>query len=161
MKTEYPNRKLNRLKEFNYASANSYYITVCTANRAKIFWINDITSTLSPIGIVAEEEILSLDRRFQLAIVDHYVIMPDHIHLIITLYDPQPGTDAKTPNVKNLIGSLKASITKRLGNGSIWQKSFYDHVIRNDKDYEDIWNYISMNPIRYLDRMLLQTQPNP
>ena len=158
---EHPNRKHIRLKEFNYASANSYFITVCTANRAKIFWENNLTSKLSPAGIIAEEEILAAGDRFPLAVIDHYVIMPDHIHLIITLYDPVQGSDAKTPNVKNLIGFLKARITKKIGKGSIWQKSFYDHIIRNDKDYEESWNYISMNPIRYIDRMILQTQPEP
>ena len=158
---DHPKRKTNRLEEFNYASANSYFITICTANRAKLFWINDLTGKLSPSGTIAEEEILAAGDRSQLAVIDHYVIMPDHIHLIITLYDPPPGSDAKTPNVVNLIGSLKARITKKLGNGSIWQKSFYDHVIRNDKDYEESWNYISMNPTRYIDRMKLQTQPKP
>ena len=147
-----PKRKNNRLLGFNYANSASYFITICTANRRKIFWNDRTDGTLSDQGLIAEQEIIALPERFMLTRIDKYVIMPDHIHMIVTLIGALPGTDEKTPDVKNVIGSFKARVTGRIVNGqSIWQKSFYDHVIRNDKEYSDIWEYIEYNPCKYLE----------
>lgn len=147
-----PKRKNNRLLGFNYSNSASYFITICTANRRKLFWTDKLDGTLSDQGIAAEQELLALPKRFMLTGIDKYVIMPDHIHLIITLIGAMPGTDEKTPDVKNVIGSFKAKVTGRIGNGNtVWQKSFYDHVIRNNKEYSDIWEYIEFNPCKYLE----------
>lgn len=78
--------------------------------------------------------------------VDKYVVMPNHVHLILVL--EHNGMD-----VPNIISSYKAFVTKIIHlvnpNLKVWQTSFHDHVIRNQKSYEKIWNYIDTNPIRW------------
>ena len=139
---------------FDYSNSASYFITICTAHRQKLFWTDAYDGSLSETGKIADEEILALPDRFPLTEIDKYVIMPDHVHMIITLLGALPGTDKKTPNIANIVGAFKAKVTFRCTDGhdrpavSIWQKSFYDHVIRNDKEYSDTWNYIDGNPRR-------------
>ena len=87
---ELPKRKQIRIEDYDHSTPGAYFITVCTANRAKIFWS---------------------DRR--------------------------------------VIKQFKGSITKQIGR-PIWQKSFYDHGIRNHRDYDEIWEYIENNPSKYL-----------
>ena len=148
-----PKRKNNRLLGFNYANSASYFITICTENRRNIFWSEKMDGSLSDGGSILEQEIKAAPERFALTRIDKYVIMPDHVHLIITLIGAMPGTDEKTPDVKNVIGSLKARVSGKIGKGrSVWQKSFYDHVIRNDDEYSYVWEYIEYNPCKYLQR---------
>ena len=94
-----------------------------------------------------------MPERFPFTGIDIYTVMPDHVHLIITLHDdPNTGSSATRPGIKNVVGYLKAKVTKRIGSDtSIWQKSFYDHVIRDDEDYAEIWYYIEANPRRYIN----------
>ena len=84
--------------------------------------------------------------------IDQFVIMPDHVHLIVTLHNAGSETSDKTPNIQNIIGSFKARVTGKFGSGkSIWQKSFYDRVIRNETEYAEIWQYIENNPHKYFN----------
>ena len=157
---KYPTRKDIRLTGFNYANSASYFITICTVNRKNIFWNGLNAFVLSEAGEIVQREIAELPQRFILTKVDKYVIMPDHIHLIITLIGPAPGTDEVTPNIKNIIGSLKARISAQIGGGAtVWQKRFYDHVIRNDREYSDIWEYIEYNPYKFLDERKYKSHP--
>ena len=83
--------------------------------------------------------------------IDKYVIMPNHIHLILTL---QAGTGGASPSptVTQVVGTFK-SMTTRLceGESKLFQRSFYDHVIRNDMDYQEIWTYIDQNPAKWAE----------
>ena len=74
--------------------------------------------------------------------IDKYVIMPNHIHLIIII-DRESNL-----SISNIIKKYKEWITKEIGK-SIWQKSYYDHIIRNEKDYLRIWKYIEENIIKW------------
>ena len=77
--------------------------------------------------------------------VDRYVIMPDHIHLLITIHTDERGRPMVAPTVSRVVQQMKGYVTKHIGS-SIWQKSFYDHVIRNKEDYETHIKYIYENP---------------
>lgn len=140
-----PKRKRNRIKDFDYSSNNAYFITVCTKGRkcvlAKIAVGNDAhivpTPELTSYGIVAEKYIRSISG------IDKYVIMPNHIHMIIL------KTDGKT-SISSDIRSMKVLVTKEIGT-TIWQKSFYDHIIRSEKDYLSIWEYIENNPAKWAE----------
>lgn len=83
--------------------------------------------------------------------VDHYVVMPNHVHLILVITAGHIGTDGRTvcaPTVSRVVRGWKAAVTKQIG-VSIWQKSFHDHIIRNETDYLRIWNYIDTNPAKW------------
>lgn len=105
---------------------------------------------LSKIGIVVENEIHKLNTIYENIKVDKYQIMPNHIHLIIFIYEDSNGRTQFAPTISRIIKQFKGSITKQIG-FSIWQKSFYDRVIRNEKEYQSVWNYIHNNPLKYLE----------
>ena len=105
---------------------------------------------LSKIGIVIENEIYKLNTVYENIKVDKYQIMPNHIHLIIFIYEDSNGRTQFAPTISRIIKQFKGSITKQIG-FSIWQKSFYDRIIRNEKEYQEVWNYIHNNPLKYLE----------
>ena len=72
--------------------------------------------------------------------------MPDHIHLLLRVDFPKGGT---TTEISTVIGSLKRWVSRQIGR-PIWQKSYFDHVIRGQRDYNEIWQYIEENPLKYL-----------
>ncbi|MBQ3543901.1 MAG: transposase, partial [Lachnospiraceae bacterium] len=84
---------------------------------------------------------------YENATVDKYVIMPNHIHMIITIHGTMKAS-SPTINTENIIRSFKTMVTKELGN-SIFQRSFHDHIIRNDEDYKKVSEYIGTNVLRW------------
>lgn len=149
---DYPERKHNRLRQFDYNTIASYFITICTARRDKIFWSGTCDDSLSAAGLIVDEEIRNLPERFDQVKIDKYVIMPDHVHLIISINGMTSKYHEKLPDIKNAVGCLKSKVTIRIGSGeSVWQKSFYDHIIRDDNDYNGVWYYIETNPAKYLN----------
>ena len=135
---ELPKRKKIRLDNFSYASHNGYFLTLCTAERKRLFWDDD---GLSELGQYLQECLLRIPEIYLHTSLDKYCIMPDHLHMILLL----EGEDGDQAGVPQIIGQLKRLVSKRAGY-SIWQKSYYDHVIRNKSDYQEIWKYIDGNP---------------
>jgi len=83
--------------------------------------------------------------------VDNYVIMPDHIHLLLSI-NGHPGTGVPTKRtslIARFVGTLKRFCNKEYGE-NIWQGRYYDHVIRNQQDYDEIWEYIENNPSKWI-----------
>lgn len=159
MNEEKPTRKKNRLNYYDYSSCGAYFLTVCTSKRINHFWADSpvevgasIARPLDPHGIklskhgkIADEAVKSISETYKALSVDHYVIMPDHIHLLITIHTDERGRPMVAPTVSRVVQQMKGYVTKRIG-VSIWQKSFYDHVIRNKEDYEAHIKYINDNP---------------
>ncbi len=138
-------RKQNRLHKFDYSKGGWYYITVCVKDRAPI--LSKIISkepyiALLPYGEMVEKQIQQISAHYPV-IVEQYVIMPDHIHMILKIQKEE-----KTPLLSKVIQQFKGSVTKQIGR-SIWQRSFYDHVIRGKSDYEEIAMYIQQNPKKW------------
>ena len=158
---ELPKRKQIRIEDYDYSTPGAYFITVCTANREKIFWsdrrgelCSPANVTLSDIGIIVDKEIQKLNTVYDAVRVNKYCIMPDHIHFIISINADENGRTQFAPTISRVIKQFKGSITKQVGR-PIWQKSFYDHGIRNQQDYDEIWQYIENNPLKYaLNRTL-------
>ena len=82
--------------------------------------------------------------------VDHDTIMPNHIHLLLQINTDDDGRPMGAPTVSTVINQLKGIITKQVG-FPVWQKSYYDHIIRGKKDYLEIWDYIEGNPYRWIN----------
>ena len=154
MENQLPKRKKIRLSDYDYSTPGAYFITVCTANREKIFWSDrrgELCSpavTLTDIGIIADNEIQKINIIYDAVRVEKYCIMPDHIHFIISITGDENGRTQFAPTISRIIKQFKGSTTKRIGR-AIWQKSFYDHAIRNQQDYDEIWQYIDNNPLKY------------
>ena len=164
---ELPKRKQIRIEDYDYSTPGAYFITVCTANREKIFWSDrrgelcsladnmqpgdrrsPLRAELSNLGIIVDAEIQKLNTIYDAVRVDKYCIMPDHIHFIISINTDENGRTQFAPTISGVMKQFKGSITKQVGR-SIWQKSFYDHGIRNQQDYDEIWEYIENNPLKY------------
>lgn len=152
---ELPKRRSIRIANYNYSLPGMYFITICTANREKIFWNNrrgDLRSPasvpLSEIGKIVNDEVHKLNSIYTAVHIDKYCIMPDHIHMILIISTDADGRTQFAPTISRVIKQFKGSITKQIGS-SIWQKSFYEHTIRNQQDYDEIWEYIENNPAKY------------
>ncbi len=160
---EFANRKPNRIAGYDYNQNGAYFITICTQDRKKIL------STVGPplpgcpqeayvkllqYGEIADQIIRKMDAFYGHISVDKYVIMPDHIHLLLHIDYPDghPGTGVPTPRtsaIARFVGTFKRFCNKEYGR-NIWQSRYYDHVIRNQQDYNEIWEYIDNNPIKWI-----------
>ena len=148
-------RKRIRLENYDYSSDGAYFVTVCVIRKDIYLWKNvaancvrqNITHELSDIGKLVDNEIQKVETIYDSITVDKYCIMPDHIHMIL-LIDTKWRTQF-APTISRVIKQFKGAITKKLG-FSIWQKSFNDEIIRNEKAYLEIWRYIDENPVKYL-----------
>ena len=145
-----PKRKPLRLKGYDYNQDGSYFVTICVKNRNKI--LSDIVGddaniVLKKCGLVIQKYIKNVSE------IEKYVIMPDHIHMIIRIRNSESTrasthTDIYKNKVSNIVRSLKILTTKEIGE-SIFQRSYYDHIIRDQNDYNEIWEYIDKNPKKY------------
>ncbi|MBE7021661.1 MAG: hypothetical protein E7414_00335 [Ruminococcaceae bacterium] len=100
---------------------------------------------LSKYGVILDKYINLMNNKYSHIEIDKYVIMPNHIHLILILDDSGGGGN---PPLQNIIGRLKSYTTNKFGN-VLWQRSFHDHIIRGEKDYQTIWEYIDTNLLNW------------
>ena len=148
-------RKPNRLVHYDYRMPNAYFITICTQKRQNLFWAPVGASIarpqnvpLSAYGKIVDAAIRDIPKHYPAVTLDHYVVMPNHIHLLLQIHSDAQGRPMVAPTVSTIIQQMKGIVTKQIGI-SIWQKLFYDHVIRCSQDYEMVWNYIEANPAKW------------
>ena len=151
----FPKRKHPRLKNFDYGSDGAYFITICTKNRRCLLShivgrglapADTCNITYTPLGKIAETQLLLLESRFASLTVDQYVIMPNHIHMLLRI-ERDGAQGAARPTVEQIVRSVKIMIRKKTG-VSPFQRSFYEHIIRGYQDYCETWEYIHNNPIK-------------
>ena len=152
-------RKSNRLKKYDYSQKGAYFLTICVKDKRKLLGKFDVGAIinrpplqLSEYGKVIDKAINEIPIHYPQIIVDKYVIMPNHVHLILiieTIEESRRLIIAPT-SISVVVQQMKRHVSKQIGH-SIWQKSFYDHVIRSEEDYITKWNYIDTNPIRWHD----------
>ena len=153
IKMHLPKRKPTRLKNYDYSQNGYYFITICTHNRKNIL-CNIVgeglcalpSIELTPIGEIVKQSIEYINNNYNDVSVDKYVIMPNHIHLIIAI---KTGGHRDPPlQVYDIIGRFKSFADNKY-DGALWQRSFHDHIIRDQTDYLKIWNYIDTNPHKW------------
>jgi len=154
---ELPKRKNIRLTEYNYQTPGAYFVTVCTKDRCSIFWENVGASIARPqeikltaCGVWAKEAVESIEEKYPAISVEAYVIMPNHIHLLLQIHAHEDGRAMLAPTLSIVVQQMKGFVTKKVGY-TLWQKGFYDHVIRNEKDFWEISEYIQNNPIKWIE----------
>ena len=156
-----PKRKTVRLQGYDYNTPGYYFITVCTEDKKPM--LCKIVGTglpdgpqvvLSAYGKIADKQLQTMRGFYSDVRVDKYVIMPNHIHLILVLEDGMDGpsgrpvpTDTK---IARFVGTFKRFCNRRYGK-NIWQYRSYDHVIRSERDYRKIWQYIDGNPGKWME----------
>ena len=140
-----PKRKPTRLKGYDYSQNGYYFVTICTHNKKCILSNivgDDAHIVPSKYGIIVEKYISNIVG------IDKYVIMPNHIHLIIKNDNGTMWASSPTQSISQQVKSFKTLVTKEIGY-KIFQRSFHDHIIRGEKDYLKIWNYIDTNPLKW------------
>ena len=155
---DYPKRKSIRLKGYDYSQNGYYFITICVQNMKNILCRGEHCSPennhqfeLSDIGILVDTAIRNIPKYYANVEIEKYVIMPNHLHMILVLQSNESGRtmfDPTAPTIGRIIKQMKGYITKQIGY-SIWQKSYYDHIIRNESEYQKIWQYIDTNPLKW------------
>ncbi|MCI9588723.1 MAG: hypothetical protein HFF60_12300 [Oscillospiraceae bacterium] len=165
-----PQRRKNRLQGYDYSRTGWYFITVCTKQKEHLLGEVRTSLTPSPVGRddlgapftalslygqITEKYIRSIPAAYPDVRVDKYVIMPNHVHLIIRIVRSEhngPSRDgaprSSRPTISGVIGALKRFVNQKTG-ASIWQTSFHDHIIRGEADYLRIWHYIDTNPAKW------------
>ncbi len=149
-----PERKIMRLAGYDYSSCGAYFVTICVADRNPLLWnagadiIRPNAPTLSQYGEIAARAIEQIPLHYKDVVVDKYCVMPDHVHIIVYIMPNESGRMISAPTLSVIIGSMKWWTTKQIG-FPIWQKSFYDRIVRSEKDYQEIWQYIDENPLKW------------
>ncbi len=148
---ELPKRKPNRLPNYDYSQTGAYFITICTQDKKNLLAgivgggvLDAPRVELTHLGQLVEKVILSANQAKGIR-VDKFVIMPNHIHLILFVdgdYETQSRTNARIPHY---VSTLKR-FCYRDAETKFFQRSYHDHVIRNEQDYLRIWQYIDNNP---------------
>jgi len=171
-------RRSIRLKGYDYSQAGAYFITLCTQDRACLFGkVVNGEMRLNDAGRMVLAEWNRLPERFPHLVLDAFVVMPNHVHGILVITDPAPtvgatvgatptvgATTRVAPTVGNIIGAFKSRVTveyirgvKTSGwppfRGRLWQRNYYEHIIRNERALNAIRQYIMENPRRWqMDR---------
>lgn len=165
-----------RLKNYDYSQAGAYFVTVCAQNRECVFGkIDDGVMQLNDAGRMIETWWYELSHKFPMIDMDVYTVMPNHFHGIIaivgtaprghpnpdrSLHEGQPHRVA--PTLGNIVNWFKTMTTNdyiqgvrhhqwRPFPGKLWQRNYYEHIIRNEDDLDKIREYIIYNHIRWDD----------
>ena len=160
-----PKRKSGRLKDYDYSRNGAYFITICVQDRLNILSriegdeISGPDLQLSQFGQIVEKWMKYIPVKYPCVVVDKYVVMPNHIHIILIIdndiEDVSSGTGNPSPTVGQIIGWFKYAVTKQINQMQnqagerLFQRSYYDHIIRNESGYQEIWQYIDGNPAKW------------
>ena len=167
MKTddEFITRKQIRLENYDYSSNGAYFVTVCTKDRQRI--LSDITVgaihespavKLTKYGEITIGALAKTENRFDNATITDYVIMPDHIHIVLVLLDKKRAIREsplqKRSELSKIIGFFKTSVSKEIHKMNpdldVWQRGYFEHIIRNENDLYEIRKYIENNPKKWV-----------
>ena len=160
-------RKNLRLKGYDYSNSGLYFVTICTFEKKySLSYITDRRDSpcgcpqviLTGLGKICKANLFNIEKLFNIKVVN-YIIMPNHIHLIIEVKEHNARTGASpVPTVSAIIGAYKSLVYNKWLDtcgennqivGKIWERSFYDHIIRDDEDLYFRQRYIDENPLRW------------
>ncbi len=155
-----PNRKPIRLKNFNYSEQGVYFITICVKDKKCILsqivgdGVIDVPEIkLLDYGKIAEKQILSINEAYDFLNIESYVIMPNHIHLLVKVLKRNSEGMSGTPSPTNmeipkLVSTFKRFCNKTYGE-NIWQRGYNDRIIRDEADYIKHLEYIKNNTLKW------------
>jgi REP element-mobilizing transposase RayT len=157
-------RRSIRLRKYDYSQAGAYFVTLCTRDRECLF--GDVVNeemAFNEYGNAINETWIWLGEQYEYIMLDEYIVMPNHFHGILVIHEDGRGGSRTAPTydpvkrkpLGRLIGAFKTVSTKRINEirktpGSVvWQRNYYEHIIRNQHDLHDIRQYILYNPLRW------------
>lgn len=153
-----PTRKTQRLQNYNYASYGIYFVTICTYEHRNLFW-SDTPCVLNGAGEMLVGWIKELSKEYPCLHTDCYAVMPNHVHLILFLHRegeasmPEMLDWFKTMTSNDYICGVKAGAYAPF-HKRVWQRGYYDHVVRNGMDLDATRDYVMNNPVKWkLDKL--------
>jgi len=158
MNTEMKERKLNRLKDYDYSQNGYYFVTICTKNREA--WFGKIESDkmiLNMFGEITKNFWVEIPKHFKNVSLDEFIVMPNHIHGIVIIVGNaymRSLQDRTKMLLSRIIQQYKSSVTREINSLQNdfcfkWHKSFYDHIIKDEKTLNNIREYITNNPLKW------------
>jgi REP element-mobilizing transposase RayT len=152
-----------RLSDFDYSQVGVYFVTVCSHERKCTFGrVESGAVELFPLGRIVRESWLEIPYHFARVELDTFVVMPNHLHGVLVLHEDfvQRAQHAaplqiKAASLPAVLRSFKAAATKRardaslLGSNPLWQRNYYEHIVRPGEALNDIRKYVSENPARW------------
>ena len=156
-------RQSMRLMEYDYSQAGAYFVTICVREGEPLFGeiVNGVVQ-LSDFGRVVMECWKAVPEHFQDVELDEFVVMPNHVHGIIvisavgTIHELSLQNDPRSRRrmlLPKVVGYLKMNTAKRINEiretpgTPVWQRNYYEHIIRHDDEMKQLRNYIANNPI--------------
>ncbi len=163
-----PKRKHNRLENYDYGQQGCYFVTLCTHKRQHLFKIDSVGNDLCVVphlqNQIIHKWIKATENKFPNTKIEKFVIMPDHLHFIVNITERHTGRSLqdlmrffKTMTTNEYIKCVKDGLLPPFDK-KLWQKSYYDHIIRGQNDYNEVWEYIENNPKKWL--LTKETQGN-
>jgi putative transposase len=148
-----PRRRSLRLPGYDYSQAGAYFITACTHNRVMLFGeVIECDVRLNEKGAIVQQTWDALPTHYHGIDLDAFIVMPNHMHGIIVLADRSEGRHAIPEIVRGFKTFSARRVNERAGkSGVLWQRGYYEHVIRNEKALDRIRAYIANNPARWAD----------
>ena len=178
MELEKHHRRSIRLKEYDYSQVGLYFITICTQKHLCLFGkIEEGKMILNEYGIIAEKELIKTSEMRPNIHLDEFIIMPNHIHGIIEITNRR-GTMRRAPSmhryptsyrapkveqfgkptsntIPTIIRGYKSALTKQINilrnqpGVPVWQRNYFEHIIRNEKEMNETREYIINNPLKW------------
>ena len=162
-------RKQIRLLHFDYGNTGTYYVTICTHERKRFLsTVENGKVTLTNFGTIVLEELLKTINMRTYVSLDDFVIMPNHLHVILFFHEraaehlPEKQDSpirnfggSEQHSLSSVVANFKAAVTNRIRKETgkekaiIWQRGFYEHIIRDEKDLMRIRDYITTNPLNW------------
>jgi putative transposase len=157
------NRRSPRLHGYNYAENGAYFVTICTHNRASLFGeVVEGSAKLNPYGQVVDQCWHDLRLHYSGVELDEFVVMPNHVHGIVVITGGDVGEGLRPSPTKNkqhglpeLIRAFKSFSARKINElrgtsgTSVWQRSYYEHIIRNENSLAKVRQYIQLNPLNW------------
>jgi len=160
---EIHHRRSVRLRNYDYSSSGVYFVTICTTGKACLFGtITQGTMQLNDLGRIVDEEWRHTGTLRPDITLDAFVVMPNHVHGIIVVHDPRRGTARRAPttafgssiprSLSAIVGAFKSAASRRVNasrntpGAPLWQRNYYEHVIRDERDMNAVREYIVINP---------------
>ena len=140
-------RRPTRIRGYDYATANAYFVTICASRRGDVFGeVAGGSVRLNALGRCARACLDGIDSHHS-ATVDTSIVMPDHVHAVVVL-----GLRSQGVPLQTVIGQFKAAVSRTSGRPGLWQRGYHDHIVRGDEDLERVRDYIVSNPARWTER---------
>lgn len=150
------NRQTIRLKGYDYSQPGWYFVTICTWQREAIFGrIAEDCVQLTVAGKVVAKTWLELPRHYPLVQVDEFIVMPNHIHGIVVIVEKTGVAPAASAPLSEIVRRLKSDSARKINllqqtpQMPVWQRNYYEHIIRTNEELAHIRRYIAENPLRW------------